>query len=266
VQLWPPSRTLRSSGAGRNNQIESKSLYDGQVELQFDSGRHQYNVIINGRKYKVPSVTGVCALLAKPALIPWAVNSAIAVCQESIAPGVEHSQLFLEEVFRAAKSAHRGIKSDAASKGTNIHKDIERGLLDSDGTEALSGSAIAVKKFLDDEGVRHLELERRIYSRVHRFSGTLDLLGQDKDGRLVLLDYKTSKSIYPEFRLQTAAYCKALEEELSVTIDRRIIVQISADGELTPHYYERPTLRGDWSAFLGLLAVYKRMQIISKKH
>ena len=243
--------------------IETTELYGGEIILEFDSARHQYRVIKNGRRYKVPSVTGIVSVLAKPALIQWAANSSVELCKGAISPGVEYSETYLEEVWNAARKASTGIKSEAASKGTAIHRAIEASYRGSSGDTGTLPEVEAVRKCLDELGIRVIEVERKVYSRRHRFSGTLDLLGETDQG-LVLVDFKTSKGVYPEFRLQTAAYVAALEEEKTHVIDSRIIVQISDDG-VTPHIYNKEAQKGDFSAFLAALRLSNHLKKIAKK-
>lgn len=194
----------------------------------------------------------------------WAINNTIDTIRGAITAGEAHPEIFLEAVYEAARKSSRGIKDSAASRGTSIHKAIEESLGRSDeGTTPIVEAALLCD-WLRRDGLVPRYLERRVYSRLHRYSGTFDCIATDQSGKLVLLDWKTSKSIYPEFRLQTAAYVKAFEEETGETIDRRIIVRIGEDG-VHPYTFGRETLRGDWSAFLGAKALYERLQKIEKE-
>ena len=206
----------------------------------------------------------MCGIISKPALIPWAVNATIDVVRAAIGPGAEYSETYLEEVFRAAKQASGGIKKDAASKGTEIHKAVEALLGGSEGNPELPGyqAAAGLQLWLQSLGARVIEIERRIYSRRYRYSGTLDAIVAI-DGRLVLLDWKSGKSIYPEYYLQTAAYVKAYEEETGFKIDKRILVKVG--DEITPTECGRESLRRDFAAFLGAKQLFDRISYLSKK-
>lgn len=245
--------------------IETIELYGGDVKLEFDSGRHQYRVVKGGRRFKVPSVTRITSIIDKSGpLVNWAINNTNEVWIGSIFPGQEYSETYLGEVARAAKQASRGIKEGAASKGTAIHKAIEECLGGGTSASGLSPIAEAAVVWLRGEAFRPESFERRIYSRQHRYSGTLDLLATDSEAKIVLIDWKTGKSVYPEFRLQTAAYVAAYEEETGVKIDRRIIVRLSEDG-VEPHVYPRSLLRKDLHAFLGAKALFEQLQLIEKE-
>ncbi len=206
-------------------------------------------------------MTAVCGMLAKPALVPWAVNATLDVCRGAIAPGTEYAEAYLEAVWTAAKAANQTIKKDAASKGTALHKLLE-GSLKVCG-EA-SGETTPLQEWLRSIGLEVREVERKVYSRRNRYSGTLDALGETGGG-LFLLDWKTGKALYPEFRLQTAAYILAYEEEFpDKKIEGRYIVRIAEDGSVDPHFYPRSSYRLDSSAFRGLLAAHRRVKQIEK--
>jgi PD-(D/E)XK nuclease superfamily len=240
--------------------VETTSLYDGEIICEFNALRHTYTIINKGRRYKVPSVTRITSVLDKSGpLVNWAINNTLDVCKGAIGPGVEYSEIYLEQIWKAAKQSSTNIKSDAARRGTEQHRRLESELKSSIGvsSETLSDDG---RRWL--EQFRFQEIERRIYSRRYRYSGTFDALATTQVG-LVLIDWKTSKSIYPEFRLQTAAYVHAYEEEFpDEKIEGRYLVRIAPDGSIEPHYYPRSTFRLDFSAFLGALRLFKRVQQI----
>ena len=53
--------------------------------------------------------------------------------------------------------------------------------------------------------------EKLVFSREHGYAGTADLIGT-LNGRLALLDIKTGRGVYPEYKLQLAAYAVAWGE------------------------------------------------------
>jgi hypothetical protein len=246
--------------------VETTSLYDGEIICEFNALRHTYTIINKGRRYKVPSVTRITSVLDKSGpLVNWAINNTLDVCKGAIGPGVEYAESYLDEVWRAAKGESQRLKTEAAGRGTEFHQEIEQ-VFTSVNELSHSESISNLVSWLESIGFRNPAVERRIFSRRHRYSGTLDAIGRiessDASG-LVLLDWKTSKSIYPEFRLQTAAYVHAYEEEFpDKKIEGRYLVRIAPDGSIEPHYYPRSTFRLDFSAFLGALRLFKRVQQI----
>jgi hypothetical protein len=247
--------------------IETTELYGGEVICEFNPSRHSYTIVNKGRRYKVPSVTRICSVLDKSGpLMAWAINNTLDVCRGAIAPGTEYAESYLATVWEAAKRQSRAIKTDAADKGKESHRIIEENLRRHVAHELELGDVPLAGTLLRDEGIRCLEIERRIYSRRYRYSGTLDFIGESSRG-LVLLDWKTGKSIYPEFRLQTAAYVHAYEEEFpDQKIEGRYLVRIAEDGSIEPHYFPRSSYRLDFKAFRGALDLFRRVQQIEKEN
>lgn len=114
--------------------------------------------------------------------------------------------------------------------------------------------------------VAFLHQECPIYSRRYKYSGRLDGLALVDDVP-TLFDWKSSKGVYPEFRLQTAAYVHAWEEEHpDQRIEQRILVRLGKeDGAFEPHVYPRETLRKDFDAFLGAQKLHKRLNDLEKE-
>ena len=58
--------------------------------------------------------------------------------------------------------------------------------------------------------VTHTEMQ--LTSETYGFGGTPDAVGTDSKGRVVLIDWKTSNGVYPDYLYQLAAYGLLLEE------------------------------------------------------
>lgn len=215
----------------------------------------------------MPSVTTALDALAKPALIPWAVNATLNFIRPAIQPGVEHAESYLEEVYSQAKREFRNVKRDAADVGTQAHAILERYPDCGTPPDGPVGRCVSGGiNWLNSHQVEWLHRECPIYSRRHRYSGRFDGLVR-VDGVLSLIDWKTSNGIYPEYRFQTAAYTAAYEEEHpDIQIEQRILIRLGKeDGVFEPHVYPRSSLRKDFNAFLSALKIYQRMREIEKE-
>ena len=243
--------------------IETTSLYGGEVICHFEPLRHKYTIITKGRRYKPASVTRIVSVLDKSGpLTYWAVNQALELCKGAIAPGCEYAETYLEAVWEAAKKAHRAKKEEAGTRGKVLHALIEQSLGRSVCDETGIGSQ--VRAWLRERYLVPRTVEGRVYSRRHRFSGTFDCIADSPTG-LALLDWKSSKSIYPEFRLQTAAYQYAHEEEHpDQPIVGRYLVHISDEEVLGFQYLPRPTYRLDFAAFAGAQRLFNRIHQIEQ--
>lgn len=164
-----------------------------------------------------PSVTTITSLLNKPMLLGWAANCAVDHIKEHMHiiqnPTDVHR---VEAVFEAARKAYEVKRKEAASAGTQVHTAIEayiRGevvdrFLTCD--EARSG----FHAFLSWESKNHvqwLESEVEVYSLSIGYAGRFDAIAI-VNGHTYLIDFKTSKDIYPEMPVQLCAYRQARNE------------------------------------------------------
>ncbi len=94
-----------------------------------------------------------------------------------------------------------------------------------------------VNAFLDwhkKNKIKFLKSEMVVYSKKHKYAGTLDAIGENDDG-LILLDWKTSKSIYDTYPVQTIAYKIAYEEMTGKKIDKCYVIRFGKeDGGFEP--------------------------------
>lgn len=128
--------------------------------------------------------------------------------------------------------SYRQSVDDAANAGTIGHFLIECHLKGnqadlSDFTpEAISKGEMVFGKFLGHWDQEHLECvasEVQLVSEMYGYGGTLDIMARDRQGRLTLIDIKSSKGIYESMLFQLAGYehlwCENNEEQ----VDRRAI-------------------------------------------
>lgn len=240
-------------------------LYRGTVRCEFYPRRHVYQIVDNGEVLKgLPSVTSIVGVIDKSGpLMGWAVKNVLAICRGAIEPDAAYPEIYLEQVWSSASKSYRQVRDAAADLGTEVHNALEvsrkSGLVlppESDQARACFDAAIG---WLGQHNVRTLEVEKRVYSRKHKFVGTFDELAE-VDGKLSIIDWKSSKGMYAEYFLQTAAYVMAVEEETGQRVERRYLVHLGKDGTFDPIECKRGSLHKDWQAFLGALRVYRRLK------
>lgn len=255
---------------------QSTTLYFGELQVDFFErfGRKKHVYLLNGQE--VPSVTRVLGVLDKPALIAWALNEMEAALLTSWQPGRTYDELEIRELLRKAKAAKDEISSAAKDTGTVAHDWIEQHIkarmLEESTPELPFAPAIkaACEAFLSWEAshdIVWMESERRIASRVHGFAGTMDFEAEI-DGELAVGDLKTSKGIWPEFWLQTAAYQIAREEENEgrVHYDKRMILRLGKNPDVYSVEFEvqeRREFETDRDLFLAALQLQKGMQLLN---
>lgn len=113
-------------------------------------------------------------------------------------------------------------RDEAAAAGTIAHDMIEAQIL---GREYVMPSSTpppiaeraqnAFEQFLEWHQQTRIEIvatERAYVSERYQFGGTVDGIGRDTKGRIVLIDWKTSNAVYQDYLIQLAAYALLLEE------------------------------------------------------
>lgn len=121
----------------------------------------------------------------------------------------------------------------------------------------------AAARFIERGEFAVVSQERRVFHALHRYAGTVDLLGTFH-GAWAVADYKTSAGNPADLcaDLQLAAYAEALRAEVPIEWwgfeGRHPIVRLGvglhADGTFKVEQYRAPS---DWTSFLACLAVVR---------
>lgn len=194
-------------------------LYYGEP-LTFDDAEHMYT----WAGQPVPGVTSILKVIDKPALMPWAIGVTRDYWLEQVSAGRTDFAKIHKESWNASKL----VSKKAADIGKNVHAYAEAHFKGQPLPELLSDEARrgvdAFHKWLDAHKVAIKASERLVFSKEFYYAGTCDFVAE-VDGVLVVGDIKTSSGIYPEMRMQTAAYQHALEEEKGISFGGRVIVR-----------------------------------------
>ena len=107
------------------------------------------------------------------------------------------------------------VKKNSAAEGTMIHDAVEA-ILTGKKPEIPDIIKPSIKAFLEFLQKRHIQVdaehvEHRLVNYEHRYAGTLDAVALI-DGKLGIMDIKTSQDIYRDYNLQTSAYIAAMKD------------------------------------------------------
>lgn len=159
------------------------------------------------------------------------------------------------DTVELSRKAHQNIKEEAATSGKLVHqwaenfiKGVKQDLPNDD--QAKNG-IMAFLDWVEQHKVKFVSSERLVYSRQYNFCGHMDAEALI-DGKLCVIDFKTSKGIYPEMLLQTAAYQMAAQEEGSVYDETRYIARFDKETGLF-EVKEARNVENDYKAFLAAL-------------
>jgi len=112
-------------------------------------------------------------------------------------------------------------RDDRASFGTRVHKEIQNRLEDKnvwlDNSE-MSSVFEHFKKWEKSHELIPIFLEKRLVSDELMSAGTCDYVGM-VDGRLMVLDWKTSKRVYDMYPVQVAIYLWMYEQMTGAVVD-----------------------------------------------
>lgn len=228
--------TTKAVAIKQEKGVIETSLYGGKVNIRFFSDSHQYWVD-GKRKTGVTTIIGIKD--KSGALVPWATEVGADFLLEKLATG----QPITEQDIMRACDLHRERKQEAADIGTIIHDWCEKYIkfkLKEKGYTAVPefpedrNAQIGVNAFLDwekEHNVKFISSERVVYSRKYDFIGTMDIEAK-VDGKVCLVDLKSSNGLYNTVRMQTAAYAKADEEERKAEVyEGRWAIRLAKETE-----------------------------------
>lgn len=237
-------------------------LYGGEIELEFDEKKHVYRV----EGAIVPSVTGITGIIDKSGpLMWWGIGQALEFVKKRIADYDLEDEVCAKNFWHDAHRAHLRASKRATDIGTMAHEWIESYLAGANPSapknKQLAATVESWLAWAAEKDIQPIETEFKVYSREHGYAGTCDFDGY-VEGERCIVDWKTGKSVYPEHRLQTAAYLAAREEELGDPgYESRWVVVLPKDGgEIVTERIDRKLLERDLDGFLGALALHRAIK------
>lgn len=230
--------------------------------VDFDEPKHTYTLRSNGKL--VPGVTSITKNLDKPFLVPWAAKEVVTFLEPLHEQIKAATPKEYAAILKEAKGAHKRKAQTAMDHGTLAHKWIEAYLAESLGLPAVVHAELtteaqqavnAFQKWEWANKITWLASELVVGSEEHEYGGKFDAIAEI-DGKVTLIDFKTSSQISEEYYLQTAGYQIALEE-MGGRVDQRLILRIDKkDGTFDPCVVKTP-LDLDKEAFLSLRQVQR---------
>ncbi len=146
---------------------------------------------------RCPGVTTIIGILNKPALLDWAWKQGL------------------------NGDDYKAVRDKSADAGTLAHAMVHHHLggpepdfsaFTPDDRDKAENAVLSFYNWVDaQKSFEPLMLEEALVSEEMRYGGTIDCYALLND-KLTLLDFKTSKAIYDEHRIQVAAYSWLLKE------------------------------------------------------
>lgn len=197
----------------QNKNVQESELYKGKIKIRFFPDSHQYWV----NAVRKTGVTTFIGILDKSrALMSWKGQRVADFLLTALKKGK-----ITEELVCAASYIDEIEKEEAGVVGSEIHDWCERYIKAKLGDGEMPDMPerkevqVGVNAFLDwekEHNVKFLSSERVVYSKKHDFIGKMDIEAK-VDGKLCLVDLKSSNGLYNTVGMQTAAYMFADMEE-----------------------------------------------------
>ena len=207
---------------------------------------HIYTIDTGDNKVVVPGTTGILDIVGSKdktnRLMGWAKKNCLLKVAEHIrafsGKPLNVDEAWIEAVRKSAWKRDKDMLKDAGDIGTRCHAAIDayiegrEPILDEQTTQGYNNFLA----WLKDAGIKLIAGDTFVGSLSMRYGGALDALGE-KDGEMVLLDWKTSNYLKDENSLQAAAYAMAAEETFSgLKISRAFVVRFGKEivGDIEP--------------------------------
>lgn len=220
-----------------NKEVIESTLYKGKVSVRFFPKSHIY--MMNGKR-KTGCTTYIGIKDKSRPLMSWKSSLTVDFMLKKLKEGV-----ITKDIIYLASYIDEIEKEEAATTGKAVHEWAEKFIKASlkkgpmPGMPEEKNVQVGVNAFLDwakEHDVKFLSSERVVYSMKHDFMGTLDIEAKI-DGKLCLVDLKTSNGLYNAVNLQTAAYVMADKEESKREYKGRWAIRLSKYTE--KEYFER---------------------------
>ena len=204
--------------------------WDGDdIDLEYDDAKHTY--MVGDRK--IPSVTRVVDAVFPKYLVDWAATCGADYWRENYGEDAD--------MYNGILNAHKQISRKAQTIGLEMHKWIELFItvktLSKGKGETLADYPDHVKvpmqnfhNWVESREIEWLACEKKVYSRSWEYAGTIDALARI-NGKLCVIDFKTSAKIYKEYYLQVSAYCNAIGEMMGELPKLGVIVRVDKEED-----------------------------------
>ena len=223
------------------------------IKMIETNNRHNYS--IDGEESFYVGATTILGGIDKPALVNWAAKCTADYFLKRLKQSTKWN---LDLLYRRAKKDHRFIKEKAARFGSTFHS-----LMDTPTTEIPEGFETIMKSanlWLKNNRMKLVQGDTMVVSKKYGYGGSFDAIYQDEKGKLVLIDFKSGKSIFESYGAQVAAYIRASLEVFNLSdLPRGLVVRFSKDSV---EYEEREVLDVNtaFDFFKAALDLYKASQ------
>jgi CRISPR/Cas system-associated exonuclease Cas4 (RecB family) len=229
---------------------------------------HNYSVTIGDTNHIVPGVTGILNIVGSEdkvnRLMGWAKKNCLLKAAEHIRSFAGKQlivdEAWIESVRKSAWKRDKEMLKAAGDIGTRVHNAIDAYIagdvptLDADTKQGFDNFLA----WLKESRIKLIKGDTYVANLALGYGGALDAIGE-RDGKIILLDWKTSNYLQDANALQTAAYYLAFFESFNVAVDAAYVVRFGKDkpGDVEP---KEVNLKNAESAWLKALELHKAIK------
>jgi hypothetical protein len=224
----------------------------------------------DGKTSKIKGVSTISKMLdMSKHLIPWATELTAEYIIKKL-PDILSGKLILtpddaKKLFHKAKTENERVLKEAGDHGTKVHETVEQylkakylgiGTLPTKVPEPVASSLESFKRLVKAIGLtRVIASERVMYSPTWDIGGTVDIVAE-VNGRIEILDLKTSKGFYDDQFIQVAAYREIWNEFNDEKAEGVRIIRLDKRPPYLPYQKDFTAIQDlAFQVFLGLLEV-----------
>lgn len=237
------------------------------IDLTFDSRKHVYTL----NHAIVPGCSTISGMFPKGYLVPWAAK----VTGQHIVKKIQELGLkTVDEIVpiipEAAKEWQRQ-RDSAGDIGTSVHAVLEKHCkkIEQDElflTECQKNALNNLREWEKKHNVEWLFNELMVGSSKHGFAGTLDAVAL-VDGRLCIVDFKTSNQLSSEYFCQMGGYGLAFEEMGGGSISGYYLLRFDKEKNVMDEVYVdgQEKLKECFLAALRFYRAHRAMEDLFKR-
>lgn len=193
------------------------------------------------------------------------------------------SGALLHWAFEQGKLAQQGLienlydkRDQAADAGTLAHEMVEatianKPLPDLSGVDPIIAQQAKQgfdnwKQWSENNMLGYVAQEISLVSEKYKFGGTIDAICEDTQGRLCVVDWKTSNGIFVDHILQCSAYCALWDEahpDKPITGGFHLCRFAKEHADFAHHYWSE--LNDAWEQFTLFLRAYELDKKLKKR-
>ena len=249
-----------------------KPLY--RVELISENNEHRYTIDQDPTFH--PGVTGILGMANKPFIDQWIAKETALYMEKKIkkVPYDLIQCIDWELWIKRSKKQHRFLKESAGRKGTEAHNIFDMCIKTELALKALSDrwknvpvetTVPCMKSFnhwMKNNPLHIVAGDTTVASKIYGYGGSIDAAGLDEEGKIVVIDFKTSKNIWDSHGWQVASYSYAMRETYGLDYYPEAYI-IRFDHEKPQ--FERRKIRDvhdSFKAFKACLDLYHAMKMV----